>query len=50
MSQTFIGMPGDGTDSNVIRLLPPLTMPDDLLRRGLTIIRDALSASRTTRA
>lgn len=39
-----------GTDSNVIRLLPPLTMPDDLLRRGLAIIRDALSASRAARA
>ena len=36
-----------GTDSNVIRLLPPLTIPDDLLRRGLAILRDALADPRT---
>ncbi|WP_127843047.1 4-aminobutyrate--2-oxoglutarate transaminase [Actinomyces wuliandei] len=35
-----------GTDSNVIRLLPPLTIPDELLAQGLDILADALAGSR----
>ena len=31
-----------GTDGNVIRLLPPLSIPDDLLREGLRVLRDAV--------
>lgn len=34
-----------GTDSNVIRLLPPLTISNELLREGLTVITDALAAA-----
>lgn len=33
-----------GTYGNVIRLLPPLTIGEDLLREGLSIITDALAA------
>ncbi|MFC7620073.1 4-aminobutyrate--2-oxoglutarate transaminase [Microlunatus sp. GCM10028923] len=31
-----------GTYGNVIRLLPPLAIPDDLLREGLGVLRDAV--------
>lgn len=31
-----------GTYGNVIRLLPPLTIPDDLLREGLGVLREAV--------
>ena len=30
-----------GSYGNVIRLLPPLSIPDDLLREGLAVLRDA---------
>jgi 4-aminobutyrate aminotransferase/(S)-3-amino-2-methylpropionate transaminase len=33
-----------GTFGNVIRLLPPLVIPDDLLDEGLTILEDAITA------
>ncbi len=33
-----------GTYGNVIRLLPPLTIDDELLREGLTVITEALAA------
>ncbi|WP_146341298.1 4-aminobutyrate--2-oxoglutarate transaminase [Nesterenkonia sp. NBAIMH1] len=33
-----------GTYGNVIRLLPPLTISDELLREGLSVITDALAA------
>lgn len=34
-----------GTYGNVIRLLPPLTISDELLKEGLTILTDALAAA-----
>jgi 4-aminobutyrate aminotransferase/(S)-3-amino-2-methylpropionate transaminase len=34
-----------GTDGNVFRLLPPLSITDELLREGLTVIADALAAN-----
>jgi 4-aminobutyrate aminotransferase/(S)-3-amino-2-methylpropionate transaminase len=34
-----------GTYGNVIRFLPPLTISDDLLRDGLSVVRKALAAS-----
>ncbi|MGC8035577.1 aminotransferase class III-fold pyridoxal phosphate-dependent enzyme, partial [Salmonella enterica] len=34
-----------GTYGNVIRLLPPLTIGEDLLTEGLDIILDALAAA-----
>ncbi|SFS12157.1 4-aminobutyrate aminotransferase apoenzyme [Agrococcus baldri] len=34
-----------GTDGNVIRLLPPLAIGDDLLREGLEVLVDALAAA-----
>ncbi len=33
-----------GTDGNVIRLLPPLSIGDDLLREGIGVIAEALAA------
>ena len=33
-----------GLDRNVIRLLPPLTVADDELEEGLTILDEVLSA------
>jgi 4-aminobutyrate aminotransferase / (S)-3-amino-2-methylpropionate transaminase / 5-aminovalerate transaminase len=35
-----------GTYSNVLRFLPPLVMPDDVLERGLDILAGAVSAHR----
>ncbi|TFC31340.1 4-aminobutyrate--2-oxoglutarate transaminase [Cryobacterium sp. TMT1-3] len=35
---------GCGTYGNVIRLLPPLSIPDDLLLEGLQVLADALAA------
>ena len=32
-----------GTDGNVIRLLPPLSIGDDLLREGLDVLSDAIA-------
>ena len=32
-----------GTYGNVIRLLPPLTIPDDLLTEGLDVLLDGLA-------
>jgi 4-aminobutyrate aminotransferase/(S)-3-amino-2-methylpropionate transaminase len=32
-----------GTYSNVIRLIPPLVIPEDLLREGLSILDEALA-------
>ena len=34
-----------GTDGNVIRLLPPLSISDALLREGITVIAEALAAN-----
>lgn len=34
-----------GTDGNVIRLLPPLVIPDGLLDRGLTALEEAVTAT-----
>ena len=34
-----------GTDGNVIRLLPPLSIGDDLLREGISVIAEALAAN-----
>ncbi|MGB3857705.1 MAG: 4-aminobutyrate--2-oxoglutarate transaminase [Ornithinimicrobium sp.] len=34
-----------GTYGNIVRLLPPLTIPDDLLVEGLTVLTDALAAA-----
>jgi 4-aminobutyrate aminotransferase/(S)-3-amino-2-methylpropionate transaminase len=34
-----------GTDGNVIRLLPPLSISDDLLREGIGVIAEALAAN-----
>jgi len=34
-----------GTYGNVIRFLPPLTISDDLLRDGLSVLREILAAS-----
>ena len=34
-----------GTYGNVIRFLPPLSISDDLLREGLTVVADALRAN-----
>ncbi len=34
-----------GTDGNVIRLLPPLSISDELLREGLGVIAEALEAN-----
>ena len=34
-----------GTYGNVVRLLPPLVIPDDLLEEGLGILEAALSAA-----
>ena len=34
-----------GTYGNVIRLLPPLVMPDELLDEGLTILEQAVAAA-----
>jgi 4-aminobutyrate aminotransferase/(S)-3-amino-2-methylpropionate transaminase len=34
-----------GTYGNVIRLLPPLTIPDDLLAEGLEVLLTALASS-----
>jgi 4-aminobutyrate aminotransferase/(S)-3-amino-2-methylpropionate transaminase len=34
-----------GTYSNVIRLLPPLVMPDHLLEEALAILDEAVAAS-----
>jgi 4-aminobutyrate aminotransferase/(S)-3-amino-2-methylpropionate transaminase len=33
-----------GTYSNVIRLIPPLVIPEDLLREGLSILDEAITA------
>jgi 4-aminobutyrate aminotransferase/(S)-3-amino-2-methylpropionate transaminase len=33
-----------GTYGNVLRLLPPLVMPEQLLREGLDVLGTALSA------
>jgi 4-aminobutyrate aminotransferase/(S)-3-amino-2-methylpropionate transaminase len=33
-----------GTFGNVVRLLPPLVMPDHLLDEGLRILEDAFAA------
>jgi 4-aminobutyrate aminotransferase/(S)-3-amino-2-methylpropionate transaminase len=33
-----------GTYGNVVRLLPPLVIPDDLLEEGLAVLEDALAA------
>ena len=33
-----------GTYGNVLRFLPPLVMPEDLLRRGLDILADAFAS------
>ncbi|HEX6360994.1 hypothetical protein [Actinophytocola sp.] len=33
-----------GTYGNVLRLLPPLSIQDDLLREGLAILADAVTA------
>jgi 4-aminobutyrate aminotransferase/(S)-3-amino-2-methylpropionate transaminase len=35
-----------GTYGNVIRFLPPLVMPDDVLNRGLDIFQDAVASHR----
>jgi 4-aminobutyrate aminotransferase / (S)-3-amino-2-methylpropionate transaminase / 5-aminovalerate transaminase len=35
-----------GTYGNVLRLLPPLTIPDELLREGLGVLEDAVRAAR----
>ena len=37
-----------GTDSNVLRLLPPLVIEDDLLDEGLSILERAVAAIRQT--
>ena len=37
--------PQAGTYGNVLRLLPPLVIPDDLLDEGLGILEAALSAA-----
>ena len=34
-----------GTYGNVLRLLPPLSIPDALLAEGLEVVLDALSRS-----
>ena len=34
-----------GTDGNVIRLLPPLSISDELLREGIGVIAEALAAN-----
>ena len=34
-----------GTDGNVIRLLPPLSISDELLREGIRVIGEALAAN-----
>jgi 4-aminobutyrate aminotransferase/(S)-3-amino-2-methylpropionate transaminase len=34
-----------GTHGNVIRFLPPLAIPDALLREGLSVVADGLAAS-----
>jgi 4-aminobutyrate aminotransferase/(S)-3-amino-2-methylpropionate transaminase len=34
-----------GTHGNVIRFLPPLTIPDHLLNEGLDVVAEALAAS-----
>jgi len=34
-----------GTYGNIVRLLPPLTISDDLLREGLTVLTEALAAA-----
>ncbi len=34
-----------GTDGNVIRLLPPLSIGDDLLREGIAVLSEALAAN-----
>jgi 4-aminobutyrate aminotransferase/(S)-3-amino-2-methylpropionate transaminase len=34
-----------GTYGNVLRLLPPLVMPDHLLDEGLSILEEALAAA-----
>lgn len=34
-----------GTDGNVIRLLPPLSISDDLLREGISVLAEALDAN-----
>ncbi|MFT4232188.1 MAG: 4-aminobutyrate--2-oxoglutarate transaminase [Leucobacter sp.] len=34
-----------GTYGNVIRFLPPLSIPDELLREGLQVVADALAAN-----
>ena len=34
-----------GTHSNVVRLLPPLVMPDHLLEEGLDILERAVAAA-----
>ena len=34
-----------GTDGNVIRLLPPLSISDELLREGIRVIGEALEAN-----
>jgi 4-aminobutyrate aminotransferase/(S)-3-amino-2-methylpropionate transaminase len=36
-----------GTYDNVIRLLPPLTIDEDLLDEGLDIVDDAIGATST---
>ena len=30
-----------GSDDNVVRILPPLTMPDSLLAEGITLVEKA---------
>jgi 4-aminobutyrate aminotransferase/(S)-3-amino-2-methylpropionate transaminase len=37
-----------GTYGNVVRFLPPLSIPDDLLREGLQVVADALAAEADT--
>jgi len=39
---TFI--PAAGTYANVIRLLPPLVIDEDLLRDGLAVLDEALAS------
>jgi 4-aminobutyrate aminotransferase/(S)-3-amino-2-methylpropionate transaminase len=34
-----------GTYGNVIRFLPPLTISDDLLRDGISVLREILASS-----
>ncbi len=38
-----------GLYSNCVRLLPPLVMPEDMLREGLSVLGRAIEATSTTR-